>query len=171
MPSLGVRSPWYVLRRSKEKDKKGGTIPLLVVYNPHNDPELKEFILSIDCWFWSISCRKMAIIHNKAKLNILFFSNCLNFVQNLNLVPWPCSLLWLRRSQRGLRDFFQKLHFWNQNFPMKKMRYVTALLSTFSLNLSLQELWSNYHVLHFTFSLYLVYIWNDILLFFSNEIH
>ena len=41
-------------------------------------------------------------------------------------VIWP---QWPRRPQKGLREFFQKLHFWNQCVPTKKMRYVTALWS------------------------------------------
>ena len=41
LAKIVLRGTYYVLRRSKEKDKKGGTIPLLVVYNPHNEPELK----------------------------------------------------------------------------------------------------------------------------------
>ena len=46
-----------------------------------------------------------------------------------------------RRPQKGLREFFQKLHFWNQCVPTKKMRYVTALWSKFSLNLFTEEVW------------------------------
>jgi hypothetical protein len=43
------------------------------------------------------------------------------------------------RPQKGLRAFFQKLHFWNQCIPMKKMRCVTASWSKFSLNLYTEE--------------------------------
>ena len=44
-------------------------------------------------------------------------------------------------TQHLVKEFFQKLQFWNQNFPTKKMRYVTGFLSTYSLNLSLKKLW------------------------------
>ena len=53
-------------------------------------------------------------------------------------VVWPQRP---RRPQKGLREFFQKLHFWNQCVPTKKMRYVTASWSKFSLNLSTEEVW------------------------------
>ena len=53
-------------------------------------------------------------------------------------VVWPQRP---RRPQKGLREFFQKLHFWNQCVPTKKMRYVTALWSKFSLNLFTEEVW------------------------------
>jgi hypothetical protein len=53
-------------------------------------------------------------------------------------VVWP-QQPW--RPQKGLREFFQKLHFWNQCFPTKKMRYVTASWSKFSLNLFTEEVW------------------------------
>ena len=42
-----------------------------------------------------------------------------------------------RRPQKGPREFFQKLQFRNQWVPTKKMRFVTAFWSMFSLNLSL----------------------------------
>ena len=51
-------------------------------------------------------------------------------------VIWPQQP---RRPQKGLREFFQKLHFWNQCVPRKKMRCVTAFWSKFSLNLSTEE--------------------------------
>ena len=51
-------------------------------------------------------------------------------------VVWPQRP---RRPQKGLREFFQKLHFWNQCVPTKKMRYVTASWSKFSLNLFTEE--------------------------------
>ena len=53
-------------------------------------------------------------------------------------VVWPQRP---RRPQKGLREFFQKLHFWNQGIPTKKMRYVTASWSKFSLNISTEEVW------------------------------
>ena len=57
-------------------------------------------------------------------------------------VIWP----WRpRRPQKGLREFFQKLHFWNQCVLRKKMRYVTASWSKFSLNLSTEEVWYQVH--------------------------
>ena len=43
-------------------------------------------------------------------------------------------VVWPRRPQRprkGVREFFQKLHFWNQCIPAKKMSYVLALRSKF----------------------------------------
>ena len=55
---------------------------------------------------------------------------------------WPQQPQRPRRPQKGLREFFQKLHFWNQDIPTKKMRYVTASWSKFSLNLSTEEVWS-----------------------------
>ena len=46
-------------------------------------------------------------------------------------VVWP----WRpRRPQKGLREFFQILHFWNQCVPTKKMRNVTAFWSKFAIN-------------------------------------
>ena len=45
-----------------------------------------------------------------------------------------------RRPQKGLRQFFQKLHFWNQGVPKKKMRYITASWLKFLLNLSTEEM-------------------------------
>jgi hypothetical protein len=51
-------------------------------------------------------------------------------------VVWP---RWPRRPRRGVREIFQKLHFWNQCIPTKKMSYVPSLRSTFSLNLSIEE--------------------------------
>ena len=51
-------------------------------------------------------------------------------------------VVWPQRPQKGLRDFFQKLHFRNQCVPTKKMRYVTASWSKFSLNLSTEEVWA-----------------------------
>ena len=56
-------------------------------------------------------------------------------------VVWPQRP---QRPQKGLREFFQKLHFWNQCVPTKKMRYVTALWSKFSLNLFTEEVWCSY---------------------------
>ena len=55
-------------------------------------------------------------------------------------VVWPQQP---RRPQKGLREFFQKLHFWNQCVPTKKMRYVTASWSKFSLNLLTEEVWQS----------------------------
>ena len=51
--------------------------------------------------------------------------------------------VWPQRTwpQKGLREFFQKLHFWNQCIPRKKIRYVIASWSTFSLNLFTEEVW------------------------------
>ena len=40
-----------------------------------------------------------------------------------------------RRPQKGLREFSQKLHFWNQCVPTKKMRYVTILVEIFTKSL------------------------------------
>ena len=51
-------------------------------------------------------------------------------------VVWPQRP---RRPQKGLREFFQKLHFWNQCIPRKEMWYVSTFLSKFSLNLSTEE--------------------------------
>ena len=51
-------------------------------------------------------------------------------------VVWPQRP---RRPQKGPSEFFQKLHFWNQCVQTKKMRYVTTLSSTFSLNLPTEE--------------------------------
>ena len=51
-------------------------------------------------------------------------------------VVWPRRP---RRPQNGPREFFQKLHFWNQCIPRKTMRHVSAFKSTFSLNLSTEE--------------------------------
>ena len=45
----------------------------------------------------------------------------------------------LGRPQNGQRDFFQKLHFEINVFQQKKIRCVTAFWSTFSLNLSIEE--------------------------------
>ena len=53
-------------------------------------------------------------------------------------VVWPQRP---RRPQKGPSEFFQKLHFWNQCVQTKKMRYVTTLSSTFSLNLPTEEVW------------------------------
>ena len=53
-------------------------------------------------------------------------------------VIWPRQPHW---PQKGLREFFQKLHFWNQCIPRKEMRNVSALSSKFSLNLSTEEVW------------------------------
>ena len=52
--------------------------------------------------------------------------------------------VWPQRTwpQKGLREFFQKLHFWNQCIPRKKIRYVIASWSTFSLNLFSEEVWN-----------------------------
>ena len=47
-----------------------------------------------------------------------------------------------RRPQKGLREFFQNLHFWNQCVPRKKVRCVAGSWSQFSLNLSTEEVWS-----------------------------
>ena len=52
---------------------------------------------------------------------------------------WTSIVIWPRWPQKGLRGFFQELHFWNQSVPAKKMKYVSAFLSKFSLNLSLKE--------------------------------
>ena len=52
-------------------------------------------------------------------------------------VVWPQR----PRPQMGLREFFEKLHFWNQCIPRKKIRYVIASWSTFSLNLFTEEVW------------------------------
>ena len=53
-------------------------------------------------------------------------------------VVWPQQP---RRPQKWPSEFFQKLHFWNQCNQTKKMRYVTTLSSTFSLNLPTEEVW------------------------------
>ena len=44
-----------------------------------------------------------------------------------------------QRPQEGLREFFQKLQFWNQCIP--KIRHVSAFSSKFSLNLSTGVVW------------------------------
>ena len=54
-------------------------------------------------------------------------------------VIWPQQP---QRPQRGLREFFQKLRFWNQCIPRKELRHVSAFSSTFLLNLSTEEVWS-----------------------------
>ena len=43
-------------------------------------------------------------------------------------VVWPRRL---QRLQKGVWEFFQKLCFWNQCIPVKKMSYVPALRSKF----------------------------------------
>ena len=53
-------------------------------------------------------------------------------------VVWPQRP---RRPQKGLSEFFQKLHFWNQCIKLRKMSYSSALWSKFSLNLSTEEVW------------------------------
>ena len=52
------------------------------------------------------------------------------------------SLFWVSRlfDLSNLGNLKKKLHLWNQCLPMK-MRYVTAFLSKFSLNLSTEEGW------------------------------
>ena len=55
-------------------------------------------------------------------------------------VVWPRRP---RRPQKGPDEFFQKLHFRNQCFPRKKMRYVTTSSSKFSLNFSTEEVWDS----------------------------
>jgi hypothetical protein len=55
-------------------------------------------------------------------------------------VVWPQRP---RRPQKGLREFFQKVHFWNQCVPTKKMRYIAASWSKFSLNLFTEEVWKS----------------------------
>ena len=54
-------------------------------------------------------------------------------------VVWPQRP---RRPQKGLSEFFQKLHFWNQCIKLRKMSYSSALWSKFSLNLSTEEVWN-----------------------------
>ena len=49
-----------------------------------------------------------------------------------------------RRPQKGLREFFQNLHFWNQCVPRKKVRCVAGSWSQFSLNLSTEEVCLNF---------------------------
>ena len=44
---------------------------------------------------------------------------------------------WPQWPQKGLREFFQKLHFWTQ----RMMRHVLVYSSKFSLNLSTEEVW------------------------------
>ena len=56
-----------------------------------------------------------------------------------------------RRPQKGIREFVQKLHFWNQGVPTKKMRYVTASWSKFSLDLSTEEVWVNLSISNWHF--------------------
>ena len=63
------------------------------------------------------------------------FSYRIFFILSFKVV-WPQQPL---RPQKGLREFFQKLHFWNQCVLTKKMRYVTASWSKFPLNLSTEE--------------------------------
>ena len=43
-------------------------------------------------------------------------------------VVWPRQPQWPRK---GVREFFQKLHFWNQCIPVKKMSYIPASRSNF----------------------------------------
>ena len=68
-------------------------------------------------------------------------SSKIDEIQNLASLSWQP---W--RHQKGFREFFQKLHFWNQCVPTKKMRYVTAFWSKFSLNLFTEEVWWVWHL-------------------------
>ena len=43
-------------------------------------------------------------------------------------------------TSEGAQGIFQKLHFWNQRIPRKKMRYFSALFSKSSVNLSTDDL-------------------------------
>jgi len=63
-----------------------------------------------------------------------FCGNIYCVTSSLWFVPTMSTL-----TQKGPREFFQKLHFRNQCVPTKKMRYVTALSEKFSLNLSTEE--------------------------------
>ena len=79
--------------------------------------------------FWDPRGRRDHFRGREAKFWILSIFNGFSFRIFVILsfeVVWPQRT---RRPQKGLREFFQKVHFWNQCVPTKKMRYVTALWS------------------------------------------
>jgi hypothetical protein len=81
------------------------------------------------------------VIFEVAEAKLLISSSSYKFSFRI-FVVWGFKVVWPRQPQQPqkvLRDFFQKLHFWNQCIPRKKMRHVSAFLSKFPLNLSTEE--------------------------------
>ena len=94
--------------------------------------------------FWC--CRGWMIIDvqisSKPKTPKILNENLIKIgkIQNLSSVTSKI-IFWPKRPRKGLSEFFQKLHCWNQCIPRKKIRYVIASWSTFSLNLFTEEVW------------------------------
>ena len=91
--------------------------------------------------FWGRWCQEVIFEVAKAKfwISSIFYKFSFRIFIVLGFeVVWPRRP---QRPRRGVREFFQKLHFWNQCIPAKKMSYVQASRSKFSLNLSTEEGW------------------------------
>ena len=115
-------------------------------------PSYSSFFLCLMDWFqkrnfWKKSLspfrvrKDQKVISKAAEAKVWISSNFYKFLFR-NFVVLGFEVVWPRQPhqpQKGLRIFFQKLHFWNQCVPTKKMRYIKALSEKFSLNLSTEE--------------------------------
>jgi hypothetical protein len=98
-------------------------------------------------------CWGQEVIFVVAEANFWILSSFYKF-SFIIFVLLGCEVVWPwqpQRPQKGLRDFFQKLNFWNQCIPRKKIRHVSAFSSKLSLNLSTEKVWVQCNIFqHFT---------------------